>query len=223
VYHVLERNIYIIQQRSPTVRGRQNVFCEGLHALLTSLQYELALVVTGASREEVEVRAGLFHISSAAARAKLEGVAPPLAAAVEAAVSYPDATGFTPHGMGQAELLWRASAGGKTQPLHSAALPVKVDPLMVPTVFDTGAAAAAAAAKASVLEVPVSGKVVVLGKLCNEGNNAGDGVEMALVLLNGLGLAAAAKVAASPVDVVTPASWLRAFGKNLSEEESMFC
>jgi hypothetical protein len=112
--------------------------------------------------------------------------------------------------------------GGKTAPLQSAALPLKADPLMVPTVFDTGAVAAVA--KASVLEVPVSDKVVVLGKLCNEGNNAGDGVEMALVLLNGLGLAAAATAkVASPVDIVTPASWLRAFGKNLSEEESMFC
>ena len=150
VYHITERNIYIIQQRSPTVLGKQCSFSNSLHDLLTSLQYATALLITGASREEVEIAGGgLFHIASPDARKAIETEYPLFVDVLSnktKAMASSVSNSFIPYGMALSSLLWRASATSFI-PLAPAGGESLMDPMMVhaPASVFTGTSKAAAA------------------------------------------------------------------------------
>jgi predicted ATP-grasp superfamily ATP-dependent carboligase len=57
VYQVANKNMFIIQQRSLCIKGRQKAFAASLLAWLQSTGFSSAVVLTGASTEDLELSA----------------------------------------------------------------------------------------------------------------------------------------------------------------------
>ncbi len=68
-----------------------------------------------------------------------------------------------------------------------------------------------------------SGGVVVLGKFVGEGDNIGDGLELAALLLNSLGLGGLLGAeAVRPSDLVHPESWSRRYGGGITDSNMFY-
>ena len=55
VYHVVGKNIFIVLQRSLCIRGAQKQFGASLLQWLQSVHFDSAIVLTGASTDDLEL------------------------------------------------------------------------------------------------------------------------------------------------------------------------
>lgn len=55
IYEVIDKNLFIIQQRSLCFKGTQQKFAQSLLRWLQSVSFEVAIVLTGASTEEIDL------------------------------------------------------------------------------------------------------------------------------------------------------------------------
>jgi hypothetical protein len=55
VYRIIGKNVFIIHQRSPCVKGKQSQYCDELVKILNSINYGELIILTGAGTDDIEV------------------------------------------------------------------------------------------------------------------------------------------------------------------------
>jgi len=208
VYEVVNHNLYIIQQRSLCMKGTQQRFSQSLLRWLQSVNFECAVVLTGASTEEIELQNNkIFHISSAE-----QSKNPALASLLEGTIGI----SVSSHSV-QQNVPFTFEAN------------VEIDDMMNMTDlnrgFDSSYPLGMTTAKylldASLANDSNNDKVVVVGKYISEGDNVVDGLELALRVLNNFIYSDNVAKKITMNALVHPESWRRCFGGSI-RDSNMF-
>jgi hypothetical protein len=237
VYKVNE-NVYIIQQRSLCIKGTQKVFSESLFKWLQSVKYRAAVVLTGASTEDVEMTAGrrIFHInSSAAAHLSLSSLYPQSYQSllttvldIPYVVELGSQTVTTSSRLGGAQVSVFRQRDEKTidvdlddqMSMQSLSLLDRDSRSRGESSLPRGMTTARYLVEAAAASADKESGITLVGKFVGEGDNIGDGLDLAEVVVNAFQLLQKSYVTVK--DLTHPESWKSRYGHGLRDSNMFY-